>query len=86
MRRMNNDLVIITRMKPLQKIARMVLSLVGKGVNLVEVLIRYWVEVYRGIMSTCLEGWIQKENMGATRWLWLDTVRKKVKKYQADSR
>ena len=83
---MNDVTVVIMWRNPLHKVVMMVSTLIGKGVDLVEGLIRHWVEVDRGLLFNYLKKWIRKEEIGAVKQLYVNTVRTISEKHRVDSR
>ncbi len=75
---LNDDPGIITRRKPLSKVAILVSSLSELGIDSASQLIKHWADEDSKFLFKSLKSWVKKENVSAVKRLWITTVKKKI--------
>jgi len=82
---LNDDPAIITRKKPLQKVALIVSTLSRAGIDSASGLTRHWAEVDSKFLFGHLKSWIKKEEVSNAKRLWINVVKKKIQEYKTNS-
>jgi len=75
---LNDDASIITRRKPVSKVAILVSSLAEKGIDSASKLIKHWADEDSKFLFKCLKSWVKKDDVSAVKRLWISTVKKRI--------
>ncbi len=79
---LNDDPSIITRKKPVGKVALLVSSLSQNDIDSASKLVQHWAKNDSKFLFKCLKSWVKKDSIADVKRLWIDTVKKKVKEYE----
>ena len=75
---LNDNPGIITRKKPVSKIALLISSLSSNGISTAEALINHWAEKDSKFLFKNLKSWVVKEKSPEAKKLWISLVKKKI--------
>jgi ATP-dependent RNA helicase DHX37/DHR1 len=76
---LNDDPSIITRRKPVGKVAMLVSSLSEHEIDSSSKLINYWAEQDSKFLFKILKSWVKKKNVSEVKRIWIDSVKKRIK-------
>lgn len=79
---LNDEPSIITRKKPLKKVALLVSALSSAGVDSAGALRKYWAEVDDKFLFSNLKSWIKHEYKAEVKQIWIGAVKANVKQWR----
>ena len=77
---LNDSPSIITRRTPVSKVALLVSSLSGAGVDSAAALLKHWVEVDKTFLSSVLKQWVKDERLSEFKSFWIAVVKEEIHK------
>jgi len=80
---LNDAPAIITRKKPLKKVALLMAELKRGGVDCRKSLRRYWAEKDDKFLVKCLKGWVRKEKEKEVKDMWKNAVKNSVELWKS---
>jgi ATP-dependent RNA helicase DHX37/DHR1 len=82
-RMLNDEPSIITRKKPLKKVALLVSALSSAGVDSAAALRRHWAQVDDKFLFPHLKNWTKGEHAADVKRIWIATVKTNVKQWKS---
>lgn len=80
---LNDEASIITRNKPLKKVALLVSALSSAGVDSAAALRRHWADVDDKFLFPYLKNWTKEEHTADVKRIWIAAVKANVKQWKA---
>ena len=82
---LNDDPAIISRRKPVQKVALLVSSLASAGIDSTAALQKHWAEVDSKFLFKLMKSWAKKDRADDVKNMWVQAVKSNVQKWRANS-
>ena len=82
---LNDDPAIISRRKPVQKVALLVSNLANAGIDSAAALRKHWAEKDSKFLFKLMKSWAQKDRTGEVKKLWISAMKANVKKWREDN-
>jgi len=79
---LNDSPALITRKTPSSKVTMLVSSLAGAGIDSRSALRKHWAEQDDKFLFKQLKNWIKREHHPQAKKIWIDAVRKNIKKWE----
>lgn len=81
---LNDDPAIISRRKPVQKVALLVSSLASAGIDSGAALRQHWAERDSKFLFKLMKSWTKKDRAGDVKSLWVQAVKSNVKRWREE--
>jgi len=82
---LNDDPAIISRRKPVQKVALLVSSLASAGIDSGAALRKHWAEKDSKFLFKIMKSWAKKDGVSDVKTLWIQAVQSNVKRWREES-
>jgi len=80
---LNDDPAIISRRKPVQKVALLVSSLASAGIDSAAALQKHWAEKDSKFLFKHMKSWTKKDRADEVKHMWVQSVKANVQKWRA---
>jgi len=82
---LNDDPAIISRRKPVQKVALLVSSLASAGIDSTAALQKHWAEKDSKFLFKLMKNWAKKDRADDVKNMWVLAVKSNVQKWRTNS-